>query len=139
MQLYKVKLFEGHSAEANQIVNGYLGDATDVFLYTRGEAIKKAKMFGGKIEKHGKNYTVNETAIIDLCGKELSSRLIMELEDREVYTDADDDINEPIYYGDIFAAILGEESEKQNQSARFIEELIILDNICSMYDYVRIM
>lgn len=143
MQLYKVKLNEGHSAKPDQNIDGYLAESGMMCLYTRGEAIKKAKAFNGKIEKHGKNYTVNETSIVDLSKQELSPAVLRELEDREVYVDSDDDINEPIYYGDVFATILGEETEKekllQNHAASLIDELIILDNICAKYDYVRVM
>jgi len=53
MKYYKVKLLEGHKAKPEDIVNGYLGNVFndgEVCVYTRGEAIKKAGMFGGKIE-----------------------------------------------------------------------------------------
>ena len=47
---YKVRLLDGHLAKPDQTVNGYLGSG-EPQTYTRGEAIKKARMFGGKIEK----------------------------------------------------------------------------------------
>lgn len=52
-KLYKVKLNEVHHAKADQIINGYLGNIFGngkIAEYTRGEAIKKARMFNGKIE-----------------------------------------------------------------------------------------
>ena len=49
-QLFKVKLNPLNSAEADQQIHGYLAAYNRVMKYTRGEAIKKAKMFGGKIE-----------------------------------------------------------------------------------------
>ena len=143
MQLYKVKLINPGQTKPEDNLNGYLAYNYELCLYTRGEAIKKARAFNGKIEKHGKDYTVNETSIVDLSKQELSPAVLKELEDREVYVDSDDDINEPIYYGDVFATILGEETEKekllQNHAASLIDELIILDNICAKYDYVRVM
>ncbi len=51
-QLYKVKLYDFNTAKIDQIVNGYLSyEEGRVAEYTRGEAIKKAQMFNGKIEK----------------------------------------------------------------------------------------
>jgi len=52
-KLYRVKLNENHHARPDQIIDGYLGNAFGngiVQEYTRGEAIKKAGMFNGKIE-----------------------------------------------------------------------------------------
>lgn len=146
MQLYKVKLNEGHKAQPDQVTNGYLGYAGDLELYTRGEALKKAIAFNGKIEKHGKNYTVNELKVIQLAKQELSPAVQRELEGREVYTEAYDDTAipaEPIYYGDVFAGILGEETEKpkrlQVHGESLIDELLVLDNICANYQYVMVM
>lgn len=49
--LYRVKLLENHSAKPDQIVDGYLSALGDeITTYPRGEAIKKARLFGGKIE-----------------------------------------------------------------------------------------
>ena len=141
MQLYKVKLNEGHKAQPDQVTNGYLGYAGDLELYTRGEALKKAIAFGGKIEKHGKNYTVNEVNIIQLAKEELSPAVRNELRDREVYVDTVDDMNEPIYYGDVFATILGEVTEtvRTANTPEVIDELLVLDNICAKYQYVMVM
>ena len=142
MQLYKVKLNENHSAESNQVINGYLASfPNELGIYSRGEALKKAKMFGGKIEKHGKNYTITKDSIINLSKEELSPAVMKELEDREVYVDSNDDINEPIYYGDVFAAILTEitETVRTANTPEVIDELLVLDNICARYEYVRVM
>lgn len=52
---WKVRLLEGHDARPEQAVNGYLGNvfgSGKIELYSRGQAIKKARMFKGKIEKH---------------------------------------------------------------------------------------
>jgi hypothetical protein len=141
MQLYKVRLQEGHTAKPNQNINGYLASYQELGIYTRGEALKKAMAFGGKIEKHGKNYSISKTTVINLDGNDLSKTVKRELKEREVYTDPEDETNEPIYYGDVFATILGEHLEQTllsfNQDV--IDELIVLDNICANYEYVRIM
>jgi len=51
-KFYKVCLLDGHKANEDQIKDGCLKDAfcDTVAEYSRGEAIKKARMFGGKIE-----------------------------------------------------------------------------------------
>jgi len=53
-KLYKVKLQSGHSAKKDQMnKDGYLSmNGVHPIEYTRGEAIKKANSFGGKIEIH---------------------------------------------------------------------------------------
>ena len=48
--LYNVLLLAGHTAQPDQIYQGFLGEQKEgKYTYTRGEAIKKARMFGGKI------------------------------------------------------------------------------------------
>ncbi len=52
-KVYRVRLIKGHDARPDQIVDGCLGNSFDngkIQEYSRGEAIKKAKLFGGKIE-----------------------------------------------------------------------------------------
>ena len=52
-KFYKVLLPKGHKAQKDQIVDGYLGNTFGNGIgeeFTRGEAIKKARTFGGKIE-----------------------------------------------------------------------------------------
>lgn len=51
---YRVKLLDGHYANEDQIIDGYLGNlfgSGEILTYTRGIAIKKARQFRGKIEK----------------------------------------------------------------------------------------
>lgn len=50
-EFYRVKVSEGSTqAKPEQIINGYLAAFGEVQKYTRGQAIKKARMFNGKIE-----------------------------------------------------------------------------------------
>lgn len=141
MQLYRVALKHPDTVEPDQNVRGYLGHNGETCLYTRGEAIKKARVFGGKIEKYGKSFTTSTISIIRLSEFELSEAIQKELINREVYIDADENFNDPIYYGDVFAAIAGELTETINprNQPEIIEELVILDNICANYEYVMIM
>ncbi len=141
MQLYKVKLVTGHTARPDQICGEYLGYEGFLAIYTRGEAIKKANLFRGKIEKHGKNYTANNCKVMRLSKDELSKAVLLELNGREVYIDKDNETFEPIYYGDVFSTILGEHPEQTMLSFNqdVIDELTILDNICASYEYVMIL
>lgn len=53
MKLFKVKLYDNHNAKEDQIIDGYLGNSFGdgkIAKYSRGEALKKARMFNGKIE-----------------------------------------------------------------------------------------
>lgn len=50
-KLFKVKLLPEHTAKQGQHIDGYLASFGTVAEYTRGQAIKKAQMFGGKIEE----------------------------------------------------------------------------------------
>ena len=84
---------------------------------------------------------MNEVNIIQLAKEELSPAVRNELRDREVYVDTVDDMNEPIYYGDVFATILGEVTEtvRTANTPEVIDELLVLDNICAKYGYVMVM
>lgn len=51
-QLYRVKLDQNSKYRPDQIKDGYLAmDGMVIMEYTRGIAIKKARVFNGKIEK----------------------------------------------------------------------------------------
>ncbi len=54
-KLYNVLLLEGHRAQRTQMYQGFLGDRINGIKaeYSRGEAIKKARAFGGKIVESG--------------------------------------------------------------------------------------
>lgn len=142
MQLYRIKLNEGHTANPDQVAGEYLGcyETTDPALYTRGEAQKKARMFGGSIEPFGKNYVIDEQKIIQLNRKDISKHVLRELDGREAFRDTDEDLNECMYYGDVFAGILGEHSEQTllsfNQDV--IDELLVLDTLCTEYQYIMV-
>lgn len=149
MQLYRVKLNEGHTATADQVAEGYLGNyaTIDPALYTRGEAQKKAKMFGGSIEPFGRDYTVDELKIIQIPKAQLSQFLINELQDREVFVDTDYGLQEAMYSSDVFETILGEVTEGVEQqllirvgkqTQLLIDELLVLDTICKDSQYVML-
>ena len=149
MQLYRVKLNEGHSAKPEQIAAGYLGNYStiDPALYTEREAKKKAKMFGGSIEKFGIEYTVDKINVIQIPKHQLSQALVDELNGREVFADTDTQLGELMYCSDVFEAILGEQYEyfeKQTlirvgkEYQVLVDELMALDEICRDSQYVMV-
>lgn len=83
MQLYCVKLKPNHSVVSQCVSDsGYLvhyDPPFEVCCYERGEALKKAKVFGGKIEKFGKDYKIEERKTIILNRMEFSHEVIVRL------------------------------------------------------------
>lgn len=147
MQLYRVKLNEGHTAKPDQIAGEYLGGYSkiDPMLYTHMEAIKKARMFGGTIEPFGKNYSIDKLQVIQIPKSHIGKALINELKGREVFIDTDNLLEEVMYSSDVFETILGEQYEafehqtlirvgKEHQV--LVDELLVLDEICKDSQYV---
>lgn len=147
MQLYRVRLNEGHTAKPDQIAGEYLGGYANIdpMLYTHMEAVKKARMFGGSIEKFGRDYTIDKLKVIQIPKAQLSQALINELKDREMFIDTDNMLEEVMYSSDVFEAILGEQYEyfekqtlirvgKEHQV--LVDELLVLDEICKDSQYV---
>jgi len=147
MQLYRVRLKEGHTARPEQIAGEYLGNyaTIDPMLYTHMEAVKKARMFGGSIEPFGRNYNIDRLQVIQVPKSQLSQALINELQGREVFLDTDNLLEEVMYTSDVFEAILGEQFEyfekqtlirigKEHQV--LVDELLVLDEICRDSQYV---
>ena len=141
MQLYGVKLNDGHKARVDQQFEGYLGSGYIEF-YTRGEAIKKAKAFGGSIKPMGKNYTVKPLNILQLSKKEIHRLIVEELKGMEAFKDTEE-IGEPLYYGDVFEQIIGEVSEITKMKGttfppNFEMELKVLNTLCFNADYIML-
>ena len=151
MQLYKVKLLTPESVLPENNHRGYLACVKDELgVYTRKEALKKAIFFNGKIEPHGRRYTVNNLRILQLAKSEISKDVLRLLQGRETYKDLSD-LNEPLYYGDVFMGILGEQHEldeilgeqhELDETLRcnefLLDELTILDMLTSNFEYVMI-
>ena len=112
---YKVRLLDGHNARPDQVSNtGYLGNEESESIYTRGEALKKARMFKGKIELVGLSKALTKVSMTQLAQDFLLDRVIRELEGREIFIDTDSHLDEKIYSGDVFEAILGEFGELED-------------------------
>ena len=147
MQLYRVRLKEGHTARPDQIAGEYLGNyaTIDPMLYTHMEAVKKARMFGGSIEPFGRDYTIDRLQVIQIPKAQLSQTLINELQGREVFLDTDNLLEEVMYSSDVFEAILGEQYEAFEHQTLIrigkeyqvlVDELMVLDEICRDSQYV---
>ena len=90
MQMYSVKLNKEHHATAQQNVSGYLGDIRSgkLYIYTKAEAYKKARMFGGKAMPYGKKYeATDDVRVLILRRDEIHPSIVKEMRDREVLTD----------------------------------------------------
>lgn len=139
---YKVKLLNGHKATPFQTTEtGYLGTDKSEAIYTRGEAIKKARMFGGKIEAVKLSSVFRTVSITQIPENALLDKIVKELRGREMFTDVDVDFDERIYSGDIFEAILNEYAELED-SPMYPQEKVMkqLDELAQMIDteYVQI-
>jgi hypothetical protein len=139
---YKVKLKDGHNARPDQVTGtGYLGTDKSEAIYTRGEAIKKAKMFGGNIEAVRLSSVFRTVTITQIPENALLDKIVKELRGREMFIDTDVDFDERIYSGDIFEAILGEYGELED-SPMYPQEKVMkqLDELAQMVDteYVQI-
>jgi hypothetical protein len=149
MQLYRVKLQEGHTARPDQVAGEYLGNYSNIdpALYTRGEAYKKAKLFGGTIEPFGKNYLTDEVKVLQLSKKQIGEDILADLKDRESFVDTDNDLNEVMYSADIFETILCELDElqeklrliKPSKSTQIVlDELLVLNELSKNYQYIML-
>lgn len=144
MQVYKVRLLKGHLIKKEYVVDGCIGSEVEpgkIQFYTRSEAIKKARVFGGKIEAHGKKYTTVSLKVLQLAKSELSTELINELDGREVSTDTTEGGGQHLYYGNVFDTILGENLENSTVnrlSFDVAEEVTVLNVMSGNYDYIML-
>lgn len=139
---YKVKLNEGHTARPDQVsTTGYLGNESSESIYTRGEALKKARMFNGKIVLVELSRYLTKATFTQIPQSALLDKVIKELDGREMFIDTEPSLGERIYSGDVFEAILGEFGELED-TPMFIQETVMkqLDELAQMVDtdYVQI-
>ena len=139
---YKVKLNEGHTARPDQVsTTGYLGNESSESIYTRGEALKKARMFNGKIVLVELSRYLNKVTTTQIPQTALSEWVVRQLQGREMFEDTDTDLGERIYSGDVFEAILCEYAELEDTPLYpQVENMKQLDELSQMVDteYVQI-
>ncbi|HEY4755776.1 MAG TPA: hypothetical protein VIH28_06965 [Ignavibacteriaceae bacterium] len=118
-KLYRVVLKENNHARADQKRNGYLASYGVIQEYTRGEAIKKARAFGGEIElvKHNILKSMHKMSIMTMPENVLLDDVVKLLKGREAFKDVTD-MSERIFQGDIFAEISGEIAEVEKSELK---------------------
>jgi hypothetical protein len=142
MKKYRVKLLNNHTAKPDQIIDGCLGNSMGngkIQTYTRGEAIKKAYRFVGKIEEvKGIHNVIGTLSIQSIPENALLHGVVLHLVKRTAFLDATS-MGEKIYQGDVFEAILGEIAENPNDRTdpKVLVQLEELTELISA-DYVLI-
>lgn len=136
MQLFAVRV-----TETKELLNWY----GTTCLYTRGEAIKKARAFSGKIEKYSKKFTVKNINVIQLSRKEINIWILDEMSLSPAYMHTDTTINEDKFAGHIFQDILDMLNTNEallkfpgSSIIAIIEELKVLVSISRGNDYVTL-
>lgn len=135
-KLYKVKLEENNPKG----VKGYLGMVETIYLYSRGEAIKKAGMFNGKIEEHIPSIIVAPLSIGQIDAKTIGANILAKFVDSPVFIDTDKSTNEKIYKGTIFDDLLFYELTKGiTLPETDLEQLKEINQIVGgQYDYIQL-
>lgn len=137
MQVYRIKLGEGHTAETKQINKaGYLSDENgEPYLYSAERARLKAKRFGdaAKREKFGKKYVTSTVRTIQFDEISFEPKTLRLLQDAAVYKH-DSGMQQFFCYANVFEDLLGLSNTEDIQ-----DELKALAYICQHYDYVQIL
>jgi hypothetical protein len=130
-KLFRVKL-ANTKVHKNNNVEGYLGNSFNNGLishYTRGEAIKKANAFGGKIEPVKSTFLVQDLKVAMLSEMNLIFPIENLLKGKETAGKANGEV---FYYATVFEAIL---AENTNLSVKVKNQLTELINVMYDYDY----
>jgi hypothetical protein len=142
MKHFKVKLKNPKEGLVDS--EGFLCDIDGLpYVYTRGEALKKARMFGGgSVELLELSTVLHKVSMIQIPENGLLHGVIKELSGREMFNDADHDNTERIYSGDIFGQILEETLQREDTgfspvSQKVIDQLNYLNQMCDA-EYVQI-
>jgi hypothetical protein len=140
MQLrYKVKLDKGHTAKDDQIVNGFLGNVFGtgrVELYSRGEAVQKANMFGGHIELHKVSFYIADIKVAQIDRKTISEDVerLMNEQGKVYGREKDDD---GFYYANVIDDILNHPTLVITDD-KLLQELQDLSQYLTNYDYIML-
>lgn len=141
MKNFRVKLIDGNKATKDENVKGFLGDATVEtpmpMAYSRGEAIKKAKMFGGKIDEIKNVINIEELKLAKVNGIDLTLKIKLELAKiNPQFRDTDLTLLERIFSADVFFDILKKNKKRLNDKS--IEQLEVLAENMWSFDYVLV-
>lgn len=131
---YKVKVTNPTNKET---LDGYLAYWLDsdksqssktAALYTRGEALKKANAFGGKIEKVEYSQGITETTITEIDGSLLLPTIRQLIKMRELFA-MKDNANTLIYDASIFITLRNELVQLGMENYDFKVKIDILNQL----------
>ena len=136
MLLFRVKV-DPTTLKADQTNNGYLAAFGSIVYYTRKEALKKAIMFGGKIESVVSPLVAGTRTVTmtQIPRSKVSAGILKALRGKESFIDDDSGLCETIYTGDIFGQIIeaNEGSPLAITDEAVLEELNMLNQITAEY------
>ena len=94
-------------------------------------------------KKGNSKFVFDEVKMVQIPENTLIHGVVKALEGRESFKDADLDLDERIYTGDVFEAILSENAQLTESSVMKLKkktetQLEELAEICGMYEYVQI-
>jgi hypothetical protein len=138
MKHYRIKLNETNSAKPNQQADGYLSfDETwgkwggCPYVYPRGEAIKKARMFGGKMEVVPHSRVIETLRMATIPENAILHEIVLLLNGQMEFKDL---FRKDIYAGDVFQTLL---AETENLSPKATSQLVEFVQMIDA-DYVMI-
>lgn len=140
--MYKVRVTHPEKIPHQVTPDGCLKfwETNEPYLYSRGQAIKKANWFGGKIEKV-ETVPITESSLIILSASDLSFEVRELIKQREDF--AGKASNSQIFKSDIFVTIRLELQEMVENDKDFkpkteiISQLIQLSQVCTT-EYVLV-
>lgn len=141
---YRVKLNEPNTIRAEKNNNGYLdGGYGRIGSYTRGDAIKKARMFNGSIEEIKPTFIITDAKIAQIHENNLLHGIVELLKGREQFEDTEETIGERIYNADVFEQILSEQdgmdaSKFAIKDKKVLNQLEELADALGEYQYVQV-
>ena len=140
--MYKVKLTHPENNPHQVTTDGYLKflETNEPYLFSRGQAIKKASWFGGKIEKVD-TVPTNESTLIELSANDLLFEVRELIRNNEDFTSKEK--SSQIFKSNIFVNIrqaleLQAKNDKEfKPKAEIITQLIQLSQVCTS-EYVLV-
>lgn len=140
--MWKVKIIHPEKIPHQVTPEGYLKfyETNEPYLYSRGQAIKKANWFGGKIEKVA-TVPTTESSLIELSAKDLLFEIRELMKLREDFAGKNSDSQ--IFNSDIFVTIrqeleqLGADNKDFKPKAEVITQLVQLSQVCTT-EYVLV-
>lgn len=136
-KLYKVKVTK-ETPKGTEKINGYLAAWGEIQQYERGEAIKKAHMFNGITEPVKPTIIYAEFKMAQIPENCLLHGIVKQLEGRETFVDVDNELNEKMYNGDVFDAILMDVGAFSPLNEKEIEQLKELSLHMNNFTYVMV-